>query len=397
MEAYDYSDLHKIILGVHPLEVADAIARNPVLGSQVNKPIVVAVTPAYLAAIRGSRAQLAALKQAEADLSYPNVNKSTPLHAACTNQRSSAAQFILNTERMPDATTTIGMTPLHCIVSTPNQIRTEMWDVADRLLELGADIDARAICDVTPLMYAANADTPKAITYLISRGANINARDVDGDMALVEAIFSNLLECVRMLLGRGADVKAVNKYGRGPLHYLAGTGSGDIIDVFQVNGALSRQKLNKYEMDKYGLAPINILNRRPNLSEGLREKFRRLLNTIPDYVVSGSDDETWEDSSTGSDSEEEQYSGAKEDFVSMLVSFFKIIVWSLNVSIIWDGTLVNSLFLFEENRPPPVMLTIFVSVRPPPCPNWCICCSNLRNNHVTEVMRADKVFMMNIV
>lgn len=309
MEAYEYTDLHKIILGIHPLDLSEAIARSPVLVSQINKPTVAGLTPVQLAAIRGSTAQLAILKQAGADVSLRTANRSTALHFACTSQKSSAARFVLDTEMVADRTNTIGMTPLHCIVRS-STVKAEMWTVADRLLELGADIDARATCDVTPLMYAANVDSAEAIRYLLSRGADIDARDTDGDTALVEAIFSNSPECVRVLLDRGADVKAVNEYGRGPLHYLAGAGSEDMIDIFQSTGALARKHLDKHAVDKDGLDATNMLNKRPNLSAGLREKFRRLFDSIPDYAASELDDE--EHCCSASDSSGDEYFDAEE-------------------------------------------------------------------------------------
>lgn len=313
MEIYGYTDLHKIILGIHPRDLADALATNPLLISQGNQPTAAGITPVHLAAIRGSTAQLAALKQTGADFSSRAANKSTPLHLACTNQKSSAARFILDTDKVPDRATTIGMTPLHCIVSSA-KVHPEMWEVADRLLELGADIDARATCDVTPLAYAANADSPGAIAYLLSRGANINARDTDGDTALVEAILSNSPECVRVLLDKGADMKAVNKYGRGPIHYLAGAGSEDIIEIFRSTGAFTRGNFDKGAVGKDGLNATDILNTRPHLSVGLREKFQRLLDSIPDYVVLNPDDEDAVDSCPISDSSGDEYADAEEDW-----------------------------------------------------------------------------------
>lgn len=316
MEAYGYTDLHKIILGIHPLDASEALARNPVLVSQVDKPTLAGVTPAHLAAIRGSTAQLAALKQAGADLSFRTANNSSALHFACTNQKASAARFILDTDMVPDRATSIGMTPLHCIVSSPT-VQSEMWDVADRLLELGADIDARATCDVTPLMYATNANSLEAVSYLLSRGANINACDTDGDTALVEAIFSNSPECVRVLLERGADVTTVNKYGRSPLHYLAGAGSEHIIDIFQSTGALARGDLDKHAVDKDGLSITDTFHRRPNLTVGLREKFQRLLNSIPDHIVNtGFDEGARGDSCSASEVSGDEYFDAEENLES---------------------------------------------------------------------------------
>lgn len=314
METYEYTDLHKIILGIQPLELSEAFARSQVLASQVNTPTVAGLTPAHVAAIRGGVAHLAALKNAGADLSLPTLDKKTPLHLACTYKKASAARFILDTEQVADQTTATGMTPLHCIV-TERIIDDEMWHVADRLLELGADINACATCDVPPLMYAANAGSPEAIEYLLSHGANIDARDIDGDTALVEATFTNSPDCVRVLLQRGADIKSVNKYGRGPLQYLAGTGSEAVIDVFKSTGAFTRGNVDKHALDNDGLNALDIFNRRPSPSTELREKFQRLFDSIPDYMGSDLNEEDGKHPSSSSDtsSSEDEYFDAAWD------------------------------------------------------------------------------------
>lgn len=313
METYEYTDLHRIVLGIQPLDLSEAIARSRMLISQVNTPTAAGLTPAHVAAIRGGVAHLAALRQSGSDFSIPTLDKKTALHFACTHNRASSALFILDTagRRAVNQATSIGMTPLHCIVSSC-KINDDMWQVADRLLELGADIDAPATCDVPPLMYAANAGSPKAIEYLLSRGANINARDADGDTALVEAIFSNSPECVQALLQHGADIKTVNKYGRGPLQYLAGTGTEAIIDIFQRSGAFAHANINKYALDKDGLDAKAIFNTRPSLSVDLQRKFERLLDSIPNYMgLNLSDEEDQEHHSYASFPSEDEYFDAE--------------------------------------------------------------------------------------
>lgn len=315
MEAYGYTDLHKIILGYYPLEVAEAIAKSPVLASQVNKPTIAGITPAHLAAIRGRTEHLAALKWRGADLAFRSMSGTTALFLACRNQKSSAARFILDTEMAPGQRTSLQNTPLHAIFMSPT-IDPGMWEVADRLLDLGESVDARATCDTTPLMNAALVDSTHSIAYLLSRGANINARDTDGDTALAEAIFSHSPKSVRLLIERGADVKECNNYQRSPLHYLAGAGSEEIIDIFLSTGALARKGLgiDKYAKDKDGLSAVDILNRRPNLPVVLRQKFQRLLDSIPDCnMASNLVDEAEDDCDSASDTSDDEFVDAQEN------------------------------------------------------------------------------------
>ena len=56
-------------------------------------------------------------------------------------------------------------------------------DVAERLLELGADVDARAWFDhrATPLHWAVIGDAPESVRWLLGRGADPEVRDASFD------------------------------------------------------------------------------------------------------------------------------------------------------------------------------------------------------------------------
>jgi ankyrin repeat protein len=57
-----------------------------------------------------------------------------------------------------------------------------------------------------------NADV-RALSKLLDDGANVNARDAQGDTPLILASFYANPECVELLIGKGADVNAANKAG----------------------------------------------------------------------------------------------------------------------------------------------------------------------------------------
>lgn len=311
MRAYDYTTLHKIILSILPLDTRTALATNPVLLTQLNTPTLAGTTPAHLAATRGNTSQLKALAHFGADLSLRTANKSTALHLACVHQHPAAARFLIDTTSHPgiatSQTTEIGNTPLHCIVASP-RIHPDMWAVADRLLALGADVDARAMCGVTPLISAAYWGSPAAITWLLGRGADIDARDTDGDTALVEAVLIDSVACAEVLLARGADVRGLNVYGRGPLHYLAGAGSEAMMRVFIADGALVRGGVDKDAVGQDGLSAGDMFNRRPNPSAAAREMFQQLMVSIPNSVVSRESGEVDEDGfAVINDAAEEEY------------------------------------------------------------------------------------------
>ena len=90
------------------------------------------------------------------------------------------------------------------------------------LLELGADVNARANNGWTPLHNASTYGNPEVVCVLLERGADINARAEDDSTPLHRASCSSneTLEVVRLLLENGADAKAKDKDGKIALQVL---------------------------------------------------------------------------------------------------------------------------------------------------------------------------------
>ena len=57
----------------------------------------------------------------------------------------------------------------------------------------------------------------QVVGKLLDDGADVNARNVEGDTALILASFYATPECVELLIAKGADVNAANKAGATPL------------------------------------------------------------------------------------------------------------------------------------------------------------------------------------
>lgn len=72
---------------------------------------------------------------------------------------------------------------------------------------------------------------------LIDKGADANARDWLGRTPLIAAARSGDADVVRLLLRQGADVNAANGEGRTALHYAKEKGHEPIVHLLKAHGA----------------------------------------------------------------------------------------------------------------------------------------------------------------
>ncbi|HET7558964.1 MAG TPA: ankyrin repeat domain-containing protein [Limnochordia bacterium] len=124
-----------------------------------------------------------------------------------------------------------GDTPLHFAAATYQR------DVAEALVDMGADVRARNRRGAEPLHYAADGSpgrpswTPEAqqaiIEFLIAIGADPNAPDKSDVAPLHRAVRTRSSAAVRALLAGGADALRRNGSGSTPLHLaVQNTGAG---------------------------------------------------------------------------------------------------------------------------------------------------------------------------
>ncbi|MDR0593262.1 MAG: ankyrin repeat domain-containing protein [Bifidobacteriaceae bacterium] len=88
----------------------------------------------------------------------------------------------------------------------------ERWAEANRLIEHGADVNARGTSGITALIWAAYHGDAATARALIDAGADVNQFGAD-ESPLMAAARKNHLDVVELLLDRGADVDATDFYG----------------------------------------------------------------------------------------------------------------------------------------------------------------------------------------
>ena len=111
-----------------------------------------------------------------------------------------------------------------------------------RLIDAGADCNARNADGATPLMLAAHSGSLDLVQALIAAGADVNARDERGWGALMKSAYNpdvdrGFAEVTAALIDAGADVEAPITYGVRPLMLAAGYGETAVVETLLRAGA----------------------------------------------------------------------------------------------------------------------------------------------------------------
>ncbi|CAN0536405.1 unnamed protein product, partial [Scytosiphon promiscuus] len=109
----------------------------------------------------------------------------------------------------------------------------------DRLLSVGADIDARTTEGLTPLHSATfRAESGRAAAILLQRGAAKDAVNSKGESPLHHAAEFGRLTATRALLAAGADATLLTDPPliKTPLHAAASFGTVEVVREFILHG-----------------------------------------------------------------------------------------------------------------------------------------------------------------
>jgi uncharacterized protein len=123
-------------------------------------------------------------------------------------------------------------------------------DLATRLLDQGASVDARDRLGARPLSHAAKSGHLQMIDLLLARGAPIDARNLAGATALYFAAEGSHILIAQRLIERGADVKLTGRSGISPIAAAAYAGNDVIVEALLARGADERAP------DETGKPPI---------------------------------------------------------------------------------------------------------------------------------------------
>jgi ankyrin repeat protein len=220
-------------------------------------------TPLHVAARAGPTEVVTLLLARGADVNAANYQQETPLHWATLGNRHGVVELLLRRGGRVDPRQSYGRTPLLLVARETGNL-----EMARRLLDAGADVNARDRFGSTPLELSAWRGFRDVVDLLLDRGATVpaDARAAgemlamaaerglerlfrllsgrvpvptgdDGAAMLRAAAGGGSAAIVGILVGRGLDANARDRYGRTALHYAAENGRTEAVRLLLERGA----------------------------------------------------------------------------------------------------------------------------------------------------------------
>ncbi|KAL8835307.1 MAG: hypothetical protein Q9170_003362 [Blastenia crenularia] len=254
-------------------------------------------TPLMCAATAGEEQLVIKLIEHGADVTTSDNAGITALHAIVTEGRKpEMINLLISKGAHVDAETARSRaTPLHTAgkrgPNTPYPV--DSVGMMERLLQAGANIEARDEGQRTPLMIATFSGKENCVSYLLETGANIEAEDNIGMTSLHYAAEDGIISTATSLIERGANKEAQTKAGYTPLHCAANLDKPYVVALLIEHGAnteaedqysrtplhhaayanvtstvavLLEQGANQDAEDQYGFTPLLMAAERGNLS-----------------------------------------------------------------------------------------------------------------------------------
>jgi ankyrin repeat protein len=156
----------------------------------------------------------------------PNIKDSDGSSALHLTHSPDMADFLINHGADICALDDNGNTPLH------RAVKKGKLELVEYLANNGADIHARNYQGCTPLHFTKTEDVTR---FLIERGANLNSKDEDGDTPLHMASLWGVVDVVKFLIETGSDINAKNNENETPLDYAIVRGNKKVVEIIRRN------------------------------------------------------------------------------------------------------------------------------------------------------------------
>nr|XP_006812881.1 PREDICTED: transient receptor potential cation channel subfamily A member 1-like [Saccoglossus kowalevskii] len=210
-------------------------------GADVNGRVAEYKTSAlHLAARRNFTNILRRLLKANAHVNNGDINGAVALHVSARYGHLEATEILLRSDltevniRDHDR-----MTPFHHAATQGNVA------MCQRLLQFGADLRAKEINDITPLMFASIRGNLETMQFIIESGKEVKESselfmaDVDdeGSNALHLSVARSHIKAAEYCLDEGADINSKKFNGHTALHIASVTGNAEMASMLISRGA----------------------------------------------------------------------------------------------------------------------------------------------------------------
>jgi ankyrin repeat protein len=288
LEDFEFTPLHKVVMGILPLSLAEALSRPQFL-TDINSATLNGQTALRIAALRNDLEACRLLIQAgaEVDASHVAGNSSTALHDACRCNHYDAATVLISL----GASTTVKDATGNCALRGATLAHSDDTKLLELILDNGGDLNSMSENSMQPLRLAAGDGDRKLaqIRFLIDRGADLNSRDKLGITALLGAIMDRQWMTAGLLLERGADPGVRNADGQHALHAMAIHGMVEGFQELTKKAELLRC-LDSQDQDESGKTARQWFNDKdPPPGAKLREAFEDFMQAV-EGKIPGDDD-----------------------------------------------------------------------------------------------------------
>ena len=204
------------------------------------------------------------LLERKADVNAKRPDGTTALTWAMILGEADMVEFLLERGANPKFAITDGSTPAEWLArrkrSDVRKLFDEHWsggtlatvarsglrNEVKRLLDEGADVNAKDSSGATALIESAREGDMEMVRLLLEKGADVRTKDDRGWTALNEALRHDRLDIATLLLDRGADPNSIDSCGWTPLIQAASSGQREAVNLLLARGADIRTK------DAYG-------------------------------------------------------------------------------------------------------------------------------------------------
>ena len=305
LEDEDYSDLHKVIVGVIPLSLEEAL-RIPRFRSQINSRTRSGFTAMHLAR---SPDMIHLLAAAGADPNMKARGGVTAMRQAYRRGDPAAIEALIECGADLNDYDAHGMRHLRGLAQFISPKIAGGTRLLDMMVRGGADIHAVCGKNMSVLAAASAAGHWEYVEYLVAAGAQVNIRDWVGDTPLFEAVHAKCKRSVRTLLDNGADYTNVRTSGETILHMLAMYAGVEMMKMFEV---LRMRGVDSNMSTREGKTPRDFLDRRKDVTPEISEAFERIIESVDADLTSSEAEEDESESSVCDQEDGDEFFDAAE-------------------------------------------------------------------------------------